>query len=41
MKVDILNEAGKKTGKKIELDEKVFAIEPHDHAIWLDIRPSG
>jgi large subunit ribosomal protein L4 len=38
MKVDILNEAGKKTGKKIELDEKIFAIEPHDHAIWLDVR---
>jgi large subunit ribosomal protein L4 len=38
MKIDILNEAGKKTGKKVELAEKVFAIEPHDHAIWLDIR---
>jgi large subunit ribosomal protein L4 len=38
MKIDILNEAGKKTGKKIELDEKIFAIEPHDHAIWLDVR---
>jgi large subunit ribosomal protein L4 len=38
MKVDILNEAGKKTGKKVDLVEKVFAIEPHDHAIWLDIR---
>jgi len=38
MKIDILSEAGKKTGKKIELAEEIFAIEPHDHAIWLDIR---
>jgi len=38
MKIDIFSEAGKKTGKKVELDEKVFAIEPHDHAIWLDVR---
>jgi len=38
MKVDVLNESGKKTGKKVELSENVFAIEPHDHSIWLDIR---
>lgn len=38
MKVDVLNETGKKTGKKVDLPENVFAIEPHDHAIWLDIR---
>jgi large subunit ribosomal protein L4 len=38
MKLDILNEAGKKTGKKAELPESIFAVEPHDHAIWLDIR---
>ena len=38
MKLSILSEAGKKTQKTIELPEKVFGIEPHDHAIWLDIR---
>jgi large subunit ribosomal protein L4 len=38
MKIDILNESGKKTGKKAELAEAIFAIEPHDHAIWLDVR---
>jgi len=38
MKLSILSEAGKKTQKTIELPEKVFGIEPHDHAIWLDVR---
>ena len=38
MKIDIFNESGKQTGKKADLAEKVFNIEPHDHAIWLDVR---
>lgn len=38
MKIDIFNESGKQTGKKANLSEKVFNIEPHDHAIWLDVR---
>lgn len=38
MKIDILDENGKQTGKKIDLPEKIFNIEPHDHAIWLDVR---
>jgi large subunit ribosomal protein L4 len=38
MKIDILDESGKNTGKKIDLSDKVFNIEPHDHAIWLDVR---
>ncbi|MBL7788577.1 MAG: 50S ribosomal protein L4 [Chitinophagales bacterium] len=35
MKIDILNIDGKSTGKSIELDEAVFAIEPNDHALYL------
>lgn len=38
MKVDILNIDGKSTGKKAELPEDIFAIEPNDHAIYLDVK---
>jgi len=38
MKIDILDESGKNTGKKIDLSDNVFNIKPHDHAIWLDVR---
>ena len=38
MKITVVSEAGKKTQKTINLPEKVFGIEPHDHAIWLDVR---
>ena len=38
MKITVLNEAGKKTQKTIDLPKKVFGIEPHDHSIWLDVR---
>lgn len=35
MKLDILNIDGKSTGKSIELDDTIFAIEPNDHAVYL------
>jgi len=38
MKVAIVNETGKKTQKTVDLPDNVFDIEPHDHAMWLDIR---
>ncbi len=38
MKINIISEAGKKTTKSVDLADKVFKIEPHDHAIWLDVR---
>jgi large subunit ribosomal protein L4 len=38
MEISILNQAGEKTGKKIKLNDKVFGIEPNDHAIYLDVK---
>jgi len=38
MKIEVLNTAGQKTGKTVNLDETVFAIEPNDHAIYLDVK---
>lgn len=38
MELSILNMAGAATGKKIVLDDAIFAIEPNDHAIYLDVK---
>ena len=38
MKLEVLNIQGQKTGKTVTLDESVFAIEPNDHAIYLDVK---
>ncbi len=38
MELSILNQAGKETGKKIVLNDTIFAIEPNDHAIYLDVK---
>ena len=38
MELVIYNTSGGETGKKAVLDDKVFAIEPNDHAIYLDVK---
>jgi large subunit ribosomal protein L4 len=38
MKVAVLNISGEDTGKKAELKDSVFGIEPNDHAIYLDVK---
>lgn len=38
MKVDIINIAGDKTGKQVELNDNIFGIEPNDHAIYLTVK---
>ncbi len=38
MKVTVYQNNGKKTKKKVELIDEVFAIEPNDHAIYLDVK---
>ncbi|AOW21798.1 50S ribosomal protein L4 [Urechidicola croceus] len=38
MKVEVLDIHGKETGRKIELSDTVFAIEPNDHAVYLDVK---
>ena len=35
---DLEIEAPKETGKKIALNDAIFAIEPNDHAIYLDVK---
>ncbi|MCB9169717.1 MAG: 50S ribosomal protein L4 [Flavobacteriales bacterium] len=38
MEIEIYSTDGKATGKKAKLSDAVFAIEPNDHAIWLDVK---
>ena len=38
MELAILNTTGADTGRKIELNDSVFGIEPSEHAIYLDVK---
>lgn len=38
MKVAVLNSKGKDTGRKAELSDSVYKIEPNNHAIYLDVK---
>ena len=38
MEVAVLDIKGKETGRKAKLSDSVFAIEPNDHAIYLDVK---
>jgi large subunit ribosomal protein L4 len=38
MKVAVIDINGKKTGRNVELSDAIFAIEPNDHAIYLDVK---
>ncbi|MBN1112239.1 MAG: 50S ribosomal protein L4 [Bacteroidales bacterium] len=38
MELSVLKITGEDTGKKVILNDGVFAIEPNDHAIYLDVK---
>ncbi len=38
MQVDILNKAGEATGRKAELPDEIFGVEPNDHVIYLAVK---
>lgn len=38
MELSVYNIKGEDTGRKIQLSEQVFGIEPNDHAIYLAVR---
>lgn len=38
MKAEVLNISGKKTSKTVELVDTIFAAEPNDHCIYLDVK---
>ncbi len=38
MEIAVLDINGKETGRKANLSDAVFAIEPNDHAVYLDVK---
>jgi large subunit ribosomal protein L4 len=38
MKVAVLDKNGKDTGRKVELSNEVYGIEPSKHAVYLDVK---
>jgi large subunit ribosomal protein L4 len=38
MEIEVYNVKGAKTAKKVVLSDSIFAIEPNDHAIYLDVK---
>jgi len=38
MKVAVIDIKGKETGRKVDLLDAVFAIEPNNHAVYLDVK---
>lgn len=38
MQLDVLNKAGEKTGRTVELPDDVFGAQPNDHVIYLAVK---
>jgi large subunit ribosomal protein L4 len=38
MEVKVLDKTGKDTGRKVQLSDDVFGIEPNNHAVYLDVK---
>ncbi|MBS1637123.1 MAG: 50S ribosomal protein L4 [Bacteroidetes bacterium] len=38
MQAEVLNISGKKTAKKVDLVDAIYAAEPNDHSIYLDVK---
>ena len=38
MELAVVNIDGKETGRKVNLNDSIFGIEPNDHAIYLDTK---
>lgn len=38
MDIAVVKYSGENTGRKVNLTNEVFGIEPNDHAIWLDVK---
>jgi large subunit ribosomal protein L4 len=38
MQLPVYNQDGTEAGHEADLSDAVFGIEPHEHAVWLDVR---
>ena len=38
MKISVLDSKGKSTGREVTLPKDIYAIEPNEHALYLDVK---
>jgi large subunit ribosomal protein L4 len=38
MEIAVFNKAGEETGRNVVLNAEIYAVEPNDHAIYLDVK---
>ena len=38
MEIAVFNKAGQETGRNVDLNAEIYAVEPNDHAIYLDVK---
>jgi len=38
MEINVLNINGQETGRKVTLNDAIYAIEPNDHVLYLDVK---
>ncbi len=38
MELAVYNKSGEDTGRKVQLNDTIYSIEPNDHAIYLDVK---
>ncbi len=38
MEIAVFNKAGQETGRNVDLNPEIYAVEPNDHAIYLDVK---
>jgi large subunit ribosomal protein L4 len=38
MQTEVINSQGKKTGRKVDLPDEIFGVEPNDHVIYLAVK---
>jgi len=38
MEIAVVNKAGQETGRNVELNTEIYAVETNDHAIYLDVK---
>jgi len=38
MQAEVLNIKGEKTGRKVELPEEIFGVEPNEHVVYLAVK---
>ena len=38
MKIDVIDNKGENTGRKIDLSNGIYKVEPNEHAVYLEVK---